>query len=398
MSDQAGTNLDEEALCRLLGYYSIDVLSAYRSQPDKYDLQTDNFEGQITLSGPFAEEVSSRGSREADSIDVMFGYRTLEDGDLAVAAFLPDLYRKSPGHVVRWSAFALESPAWAAGHDERFSRWVKRYLEGSWDVENGPRYHLADAIRRINGLTSELVGLPLFKFEASEAPNFPLAQNTHRYQEAHQELYGYLIDGLDKRCIAALAQRAGVSVELSSDRTIKALKKVVAESSCPAFYSALAKTSDERGKSAHGARAPAERFPAFEEFDKDLTAAVAGFAELERSLEATFGVDAGAAAARREARACLPQIERPAEGHYSICRIRQAAGKTIERAEFGYRQSIDGCHESEAITIHFTDGSVLGIDTGSNAYNLAADREGLSPEDFHVNFHLTWVPPPKPPE
>jgi hypothetical protein len=41
----------------------------------------------------------------------------------------------------------------------------------------------------------------------------------------------------------------------------------------------------------------------------------------------------------------------------------------------------------------FTDGSVLGIATGSNASNIAAEHEGLRAEDLHVDFMLTFVPP-----
>ena len=44
--------------------------------------------------------------------------------------------------------------------------------------------------------------------------------------------------------------------------------------------------------------------------------------------------------------------------------------------------------------LHFTDGSSLGVETGSNAGNLASGREGLTPEDVHVDFILQWVPAP----
>jgi len=42
----------------------------------------------------------------------------------------------------------------------------------------------------------EVVGQALFKFSNNPALNFPVAQNTHAYQDAHKELYSYVIDGL----------------------------------------------------------------------------------------------------------------------------------------------------------------------------------------------------------
>jgi hypothetical protein len=48
-------------------------------------------------------------------------------------------------------------------------------------------------------------------------------------------------------------------------------------------------------------------------------------------------------------------------------------------------------HQSELLLIYFTDGSIMGIDTGSNAANLR-DRPS-QPEDFHVDFRMHRIPP-----
>ena len=66
-------------------------------------------------------------------------------------------------------------------------------------------------------------------------------------------------------------------------------------------------------------------------------------------------------------------------------------GKTITKVDFGFREEVQGVHQSELIVIHFTDGSIMSIDTGSNARNLS-DR-GHEPQDFHVDFRIHWVPP-----
>ncbi len=48
-------------------------------------------------------------------------------------------------------------------------------------------------------------------------------------------------------------------------------------------------------------------------------------------------------------------------------------------------------HQTEQLTIFFTDGSSLVIDSGSNALNLS--RPGLDSSDFHVDLFASLVPP-----
>jgi hypothetical protein len=76
----------------------------------------------------------------------------------------------------------------------------------------------------------------------------------------------------------------------------------------------------------------------------------------------------------------------------TILEARQMAGKTISRVEVGFREKIEGVHQSELLIIHFTDGSILSIETGSNAGNLSSENPELNAEDFHVDFILQWVP------
>jgi hypothetical protein len=127
-------------------------------------------------------------------------------------AWLPDLIEKSKAHVERWAAFRLKNPEWTTDHDERFSNWLRRYVEGCWDVDNGPLFYLGETIQTVNGLTSELVGIPLYKHEIDPTLGYPAAENTHRYQDAHNVLYGYFIDGLDKKYISALASKLGKAI------------------------------------------------------------------------------------------------------------------------------------------------------------------------------------------
>lgn len=377
---------------KLIGYFDQQVLAAYRNEPDKWILETDLFEGHLRITNDYYELLEASASNE-DSVDIQFGYRTLDTGELAVAAWLPDLFDKSPGHVQRWTGFHLRDVRWSEP-DERFRLWVRRYMEGDWDVENGARSQLGEIIGTIRGLTAETVGIPLFRYELSATLHFPAAENTHRYQDAHRELYGYLVDGLDKHSIEAIATKLSRNVNVRSGRSVAALKQLLPsldESSV--WAAAIELVSEQRRCAAHGVREPAVRFPAFWQFTSDLELCVAGMKELLSILENEFGVSGERANERYRARRYLPKIDRPSQSNFSICQAVELAGKTVTRVEFGFRKDVEGLHESEVLILHFTDGSILGIDTGSNAVNVAMEHKGVRPEDFHANFHLQWVPP-----
>src|SRR5688500_13568804 len=74
----------------LLGYFDSQVLAAYRSEPDKYVITSDFFEGSLHTTGAHYRELE-RAGRQRETVSIRFGYRTLRDGSLAVVAWLPDL-------------------------------------------------------------------------------------------------------------------------------------------------------------------------------------------------------------------------------------------------------------------------------------------------------------------
>jgi len=382
---------EKEALYEeIVGFFDQRVLASYRSEPDRYVLETDHFEGHLQAV------VDDDGVPvAAGHIDIRFGYRTCANGDLALAVFLPDLFEKSSTHVQQWAAYHLKSPEWTTEPDKRFGMWTARYLEGSWSIENGPRYHLEDTVEIINALCLEVVEHTLFQFTNNPALNFPSAQNTHAYQDAHRELYGYVIDGLDKQTIERIAMHQSLTLNVSSDNTLKALAKALPALPPDAvLWRAFGKVSTERRNAGHGVRPPAQRFLAFEEFTNDLEAVVTGLRELLAALENVLGMSGERARKRQQAKVWLPRIDRPPMAHYAIAQLPTIVGKTVERVEFGFCEHREGVHESEGMILHFTDGSILGIDTGSNACNVADKHEGLQPDDFHVDFMLKWVPPP----
>ena len=378
----------------ILAYFDQQVLASYRNNPHKYELESDSFEGTLTLTKAYFQELEEGGNTD-EWLSLKFGYRTLADGELAVTLWVPDLM-KAKMHQAKWMGFYLENPVWTFP-DERFEQWAKRYIGGSWDIDNGPKFKLAELVNVISGFTTETVGHRLYKHTVDSSLTFPAGENTHRYQDAHARLYGFLIDGLNKQCIKALAKKLGKSMNFENDNTRKALERIFPELLAPsAFSDAMDLVSEQRRLADHGVRPRAERQAAFSTFTQDLRLCLKALEEVFKCLEKHLGVDGVSASKKNEARKWLPLIRDTQFAQASIHKSTNLVGKTVERVEYGDRETMDGVHESEAVILHFTDGSIMAFDTGSNAYNITSDRVDLKPEDFHVSMHLTWVPPIKP--
>jgi hypothetical protein len=375
----------------LLGYFDQQALASYRNEPEKYELETDSFEGRLTVTSTYYEELDAAG-RTDEGLDLQFGYRACANGDLALVLWLPDL-EKATAHQARWVGFHLKNPEWTEDSDERFSNWAMRYLEGSWDIDNGPKFYLAETMATINGLTEEIIGIPLFEHRIDASLGFPAAENCHRYQDAHRVLYGYLIDGISRSCLSKLATHLAIPSKFESDRTVAALTKLLPALESPSrFADALALVSEQRRIATHKVRPPAKRFEAFATFTKDLVLCLDALKELLRALEQALKVDGIAAQQRHDAKRRLPMLNKEVHHFASIRQSSQMIGKTIERVEYGERETIEGVHGSEGLLIHFTDGTILGIETGSNASNITSSRDDLRSEDFHVDLALSWVP------
>ncbi|MBE7157163.1 MAG: hypothetical protein INR62_01785 [Rhodospirillales bacterium] len=84
-----------------------------------------------------------------------------------------------------------------------------------------------------------------------------------------------------------------------------------------------------------------------------------------------------------------PTPARPPEPNYSINQAKQMVGKTVESVEVGFREDHPKLHQSELIVLHFTDGTTLAIDTGSNVGNVIPGAL-KRPDEIHVDFNLEW--------
>jgi hypothetical protein len=89
----------------------------------------------------------------------------------------------------------------------------------------------------------------------------------------------------------------------------------------------------------------------------------------------------------------LPTIEESPNARTVVGVLNRLVGRTVTKVEFGDRKHIDGVHESEALIIHLNNGSMISIETGSNAQNILATEKA---SEFHVRFQVHRVPPQKP--
>ena len=77
--------------------------------------------------------------------------------------------------------------------------------------------------------------------------------------------------------------------------------------------------------------------------------------------------------------------------------VREAVGKTIRRIEFGATGHPLGdpedVHKSEALVLHFTDGTALLIEPGSNILTLADKLEdaGINPSAISTDLIPHWL-------
>jgi hypothetical protein len=316
----------------------------------------------------------------------------LRNGDLKIAVFLPDLVDKSHGHLKRWKAFVVETDEWLEEKDdERFSRWRRRYMDGDWNVDNGPASHILEETRLINGLTAEAAGRRLFNVDAPSIP-YPAAQNTHRYEDAHRDLYGVLVDGLDKSGIEQLANQLGRPINAQFMKTREALAKILpVVTRDPVFADPIENVAKQRRSATHEVRPPANPMSAFEQFTKDLQLCQQALRLLRTTLESELRMDATKAARRQEALKHLPRIGSPSDPSYSINAARGMVGKTVGESGVWISRGDRWCAPERSNDHSFHGWLNNEHETGSNVRNLS--DQAHEPQDFHVDFRVHWVPP-----
>lgn len=367
-------------------YFDRIVLARYRSRPDLYRVSEDDMGGAVdTVCMAEAD-----GGVEIPRVCVRFGFRQLSDGRVCVAAFRPDLDSIAGSERAAWDADMIEAPAFA-GQDAAFERWSQRYLHGSWESREGPAATLTRELRLIQALTRCGVGGPLFRTAYNPALGYPVAENSVALTFARLELARLVVDEIEIDALRKLAMR--LSVTLAPEmKTLSSLKELLPEALHGRIRHPLRVCWEHRNRIHRVPPATASRRPAFRTFDHELRAACAAIAELRGWLEKTLSMNAERCLQREEAMTFFEKLDGPLRPECKHDELRLAEGKTIARVEAGERRPGTGCHAREVLVLHFTDGTALAIDIGSNAATLATDIAGLDAEMFETDLMLTWAP------
>ena len=166
----------DELLEHLMRYYRADVLTLFLGKPDKYEVWTDDFSGEVRIRDSFNDQ--QQGSDEESLLSVAFGFRSCRNGDQAIAVWGPDFDKASENERRAWTGFQLDEPDLSEAPDLRFQKWVRRYIDGSWDVEDGPIARLDSVVRSLNAITQCTVSAPLFTCTDIRSLCFPSARRT----------------------------------------------------------------------------------------------------------------------------------------------------------------------------------------------------------------------------
>ncbi len=384
---------DNPALDQFIGFFEADVLNLYASHPDKYNLDRGSFSGVIQTTDEYFYELESTERLDECIRQIRFGYHSKKDRTLCIGVFLPDLAKIPDIELKKWKPFIVEKSL-LSQEDERFNVWYDRYIRVR-DSQIGPKEKLGVIIKKINACCKTLVDKPLYTEVPDQSVGYPISQNSHAYEDAHQRLYGFLVDSLSKECLMELAKlRNKTILEAEQMKPTTLLRHVFCEfDKNSKLHNLLSEISKQRSKSSHGVRETAVKSDAFEDFYRDLEIAEEAFDALLLIIESEFNISSDHEQNRHEIIKFLPKIVGDIEPHYSICQSTKMEGKTVEKVGFGKRKEIEKFHQSEVLYIQFTDGDILAIETGSNALDFLY-RKGINPNELNIDLMLTWLPAP----
>jgi hypothetical protein len=368
-----------------LSFHSRSVLSIYRSQPHLFSVKEDDFGGEVqTIHDPEDDD--------RPWMRMQFGFRRLEDRTVCLAVLGHDLRKLSKQEQLVWLGHAVKNASFAAD-DPAFERWVARNLEGSWDVEDGPRMVIQREIELISALTTIGCGSPLWRYQSNRLINYPISENTDAYYKAHLELYRLLLDGMSSETLKSLAGHIGRHLT-DPLKTLSSLKELLPQELAPNVCQPLENCRAQRNRNHGGLDAdPARHCPAFDSFHQDLVKLASGLTGLRSWLEQKLELDAEACLRRQSTfKHLFPKLVGPPRPELKAVELQKAVGKQITRIEFGEQENTAGIHQAEAIVLHFSDGSAMAILVGSNACNLADEIPELKASDFSTDLMVFWAP------
>ena len=183
-------------------YFDRSVLNIYRSSSHIYQVIEDDMGGEIRVTSTWDKQ----DKEKHPYIELKFGFRKLKDNTTCITLFIPTLKDKiAQNDFSKWIPFHIRNPEFA-DNDPCFKRFIERYIYGSWDVENGPKFEIIRLIELISTLTKYTLGIAFFKYPENILLNYPSSENTEEYTKANLELYRLVIDGMQKDAIVKLSE------------------------------------------------------------------------------------------------------------------------------------------------------------------------------------------------
>lgn len=372
-----------------LAYFSTDILTHYKSKPDIYDVEEDDFGGII-------DNINSAYESSSHSLfKVRYGYRKLHDEKISLAAFIPDLHKLPKEENKVWQTFIVENPTFSAD-DERFEDWVAIYLSpgGKFPrdkISIRPKAKIYRQLNLINAMTSIKFEKQLFINAINPLLNYPSAENTEAYKYAILELYKLIIDGMSQKAIEDIASY--LKIELTdSIKRMNSLKEILPADKIKQIYIPLRQCYNKRQK-IHGISSEKpQSFEAFNEFNEILLNIGNALSEFRIFLEDSLNLDSEKCLIRLDGKVFFPEFKLTPNIKHVFEEVKKSEGKTISKTEYGKRDSSPKLHENEGLIIHFTDGTSMSVVVNSNAQNLASDYKGLKPNDVHTDLSFYWLP------
>ncbi len=367
-------------------YFDRSVLNFYRTNSHVYELREDDMGGEITVSDQWNEDLNNQFSY----IDLKFAFRRLVDKRMCIGVFMPSFKDKvSEKDYSKWMGFHIEQPEFHKENYE-FERWINRYINGSWEIQDGPKVQIEQEIKLINGLTRIKFDIPFFKYDEYRLLNYPIAENSEEYTKAILELYRLVIDGMEKDVIIKIANFLNLKLTDEKQR-LNSLRELLPEKLIEKIYKPINLVNRKR-MPIHGIPSKGiTAFSAFDSFNSDLIAVHSALSELKIWLEQTLKLSSESCLKRLEALKLFPKLNKPPSPEFKMSEAQKMVGKQIKKVEFGKEEFCKDCHQCEAINIHFTDGTAMTIRIGSNAVNIADEYSQIKPTDFHTDLMLFWA-------
>jgi hypothetical protein len=323
-------------------------------------------------------------------IELNFAFRKLVDNTVCLA--IPKIFfeRKiTENNLKVWLAFMIDRPSFHKDNIE-FDRWVDRYINGSWEVEDGPKKQIEIELKLINALTQIEFKSQFFRHDDFRLINYPIAENNEEYVKSINELYRLIIDGMDISTIIKISNYFKINLTNNSFR-LNSLKEILPNELIDKIHTPIKVVSEKR-MPIHGIPTKGNiSFPAFDTFRSDLTSTCKALTHLKKWLESEFNLNAESCMNRLESLSLFPDLNKDTCHEETKKRAKMMVGKKIEKVEYGITNNNENSHRSEAINIYFDDGTAISICIGSNASDIADRYENLKPNDIHTDIMLFWA-------